>query len=294
MESSAGDAAENVMDDHGGHTPAGPAGPKTVAILGTGVMGSTLLSGLIRSGRDATELVITGRNAERAEELAALYGVRLMTNPDAARAADTLVLVVKPQDMDGLLAEIRGHVPAGTLVVSLAAGITTAFLEERLPVGTAVVRVMPNTPALVDEGMAAVSPGQHCDEVHLSEAEELLRSCGKVLRVAEKHLDAVTAISGSGPAYIFYVVEAMIEAGVLLGMPRTTSTELVVQTLYGAATMLKETGQHPTVLREQVSSPGGTTMAAVRQLDDHKVRAAFVTAMLAAAERSKQLASGSG
>ena len=294
MESSAGDAAENVMDDHGGHTPARPAGPKTVAILGTGVMGSTLLSGLIRSGRDATELVITGRNAERAEELAALYGVRLMTNPDAARAADTLVLVVKPQDMDGLLAEIRGHVPAGTLVVSLAAGITTGFLEERLPVGTAVVRVMPNTPALVDEGMAAVSPGQHCDEVHLSEAEELLRSCGKVLRVAEKHLDAVTAISGSGPAYIFYVVEAMIEAGVLLGMPRTTSTELVVQTLYGAATMLKETGQHPTVLREQVSSPGGTTMAAVRQLDDHKVRAAFVTAMLAAAERSKQLASGSG
>ena len=294
MESSAGDAAENVMDDHGGHTPAGPAGPKTVAILGTGVMGSTLLSGLIRSGRDATELVITGRNAERAEELAALYGVRLMTNPDAAQAADTLVLVVKPQDMDGLLAEIRGHVPAGTLVVSLAAGITTGFLEERLPVGTAVVRVMPNTPALVDEGMAAVSPGQHCDEVHLSEAEELLRSCGKVLRVAEKHLDAVTAISGSGPAYIFYVVEAMIEAGVLLGMPRTTSTELVVQTLYGAATMLKETGQHPTVLREQVSSPGGTTMAAVRQLDDHKVRAAFVTAMLAAAERSKQLASGSG
>ena len=131
------------------------------------------------------------------------------------------------------------------------------------------------------------------DEVHLSEAEELLRSCGKVLRVDEKHLDAVTAISGSGPAYIFYVVEAMIEAGVLLGMPRTTSTELVVQTLYGAATMLKETGQHPTVLREQVSSPGGTTMAAVRQLDDHKVRAAFVTAMEAAAQRSKQLASGS-
>jgi len=140
--------------------------------------------------------------------------------------------------------------------------------------------------------MAAASPGANCDEEHLSEAEELLRSCGKVLRVAEKHLDAVTAISGSGPAYIFYVVEAMIEAGVLLGMPRTTSTELVVQTLYGAATMLKETGQHPTVLREQVSSPGGTTMAAVRQLDDHKVRAAFVTAMEAASERSKQLASG--
>ena len=269
-------------------------GPKTVAILGAGVMGSTLLSGLIRSGRDTADLLITGRNVESAEVLAGRYGVRRLSNVDAAVGADTLVLVVKPQDMEGLLAEISDHVRPGALVVSLAAGITTGFLEDHLPIGTAVVRVMPNTPALVDEGMAAISPGLHCDEVHLSEAEDLLRSCGKVLRIAEKHLDAVTAISGSGPAYIFYVVEAMIEAGVLLGMPRTTSTELVVQTLYGAATMLRETGQHPTVLREQVSSPGGTTMAALRQLDDHKVRAAFVTAMEAAAERSKQLASGSG
>jgi len=268
------------------------AGSRTVAILGVGVMGSTLLAGLLRSGRDAADLVITGRNAERAEELAGTYGVRLMSNVDAAVGSDTLVLVVKPQDMGGLLAEVSAHVRPGALVVSLAAGITTAFLEERLPEGTAVVRVMPNTPALVDEGMAAISPGSHCDEGHLSEAEELLRSCGKVLRIPEKHLDAVTAISGSGPAYIFYVVEAMIEAGVLLGMPRATSTELVVQTLYGAATMLKETGQHPTVLREQVSSPGGTTMAALRQLDDHKVRAAFVTAMEAAAKRSQELASG--
>jgi len=273
-------------------TEAEQSGSKTVAILGAGVMGSTLLSGLVRSGRDVADLVITGRDVERTKKLAGTYAVRWMSNVDAAVEADTLVLVVKPQDMSGLLAEIRGHVRPAALVVSLAAGITTSFLEERLPPGTAVVRVMPNTPALVDEGMAAISPGQHCDEVHLSEAEELLRSCGKVLRIPEKHLDAVTAVSGSGPAYIFYVVEAMIEAGVLLGMPRATSTELVVQTLYGAATMLKETGQHPTVLREQVSSPGGTTMAALRQLDDHKVRAAFVTAMEAAAHRSSQLASG--
>ena len=273
-------------------TGADQSGSKTVAILGAGVMGSTLLSGLVRSGRDVADLVITGRDLERTKKLAGTYAVRWMSNVDAAVEADTLVLVVKPQDMSGLLAEIRGHVRPAALVVSLAAGITTSFLEERLPPGTAVVRVMPNTPALVDEGMAAISPGRHCDEVHLSEAEELLRSCCKVLRIPEKHLDAVTAVSGSGPAYIFYVVEAMIEAGVLLGMPRATSTELVVQTLYGAATMLKETGQHPTVLREQVSSPGGTTMAALRQLDDHKVRAAFVTAMEAAAHRSSQLASG--
>src|SRR5674476_705894 len=194
MESPAGDVGDKVSGDQ---RVVGAVGPKTVAILGAGVMGSTLLSGLIRSGRVAAELVITGRNAERAEMLAGTYGVRLMSNIDAAQVADTLVLVVKPQDMEGLLAEIRGHVAHGALVVSLAAGITTAFLEDRLPVGTAVVRVMPNTPALVDEGMAALSPGRHCDEVHLVEAEELLRSCGKVLRVAEKHQDAVTAISGA-------------------------------------------------------------------------------------------------
>jgi len=287
MTRAAGDSEGDVSGDPGA------TGPKIVAILGAGVMGSTLLSGLIRSGRDPADLVITGRNVQSADELAARYGARRLSSVDAARGADTLVLVVKPQDMEGLLAEISDHVRPGAMVVSLAAGITTGFLEERLPEGTAVVRVMPNTPALVDEGMAALSPGRHCDEVHLAEAEGLLRSCGKVLRIAEKHMDAVTAISGSGPAYIFYVVEAMIEAGVLLGMPRTTSTELVVQTLYGAATMLKETGQHPTVLREQVSSPGGTTMAALRELDDHKVRAAFVTAMEAAANRSRQLASGS-
>ena len=263
-----------------------------VAVLGAGVMGETLLSGLLRAGRPAGSLLVSERRPERAAELTERYGVRVVDNETAAREADTVALVVKPQDMAAVLREIRDHVSPGTLVVSLAAGITTTTLEAGLPEGTPVVRVMPNTPALVDEGMAAISPGAHCDDGHLAEAEELLRSCGRVVRVAERYQDAVTAISGSGPAYIFYVVEAMIEAGVLLGLPRATATELVVQTLYGAATMLRETGEHPTVLREQVSSPGGTTMAALRQLDDHKVRAAFITAMEAARDRSRQLAAG--
>ena len=253
-------------------------------------MGETLLSGLLRSGRPVDELVITERRADRAAELTEKYGVRVLDNADAADLADTLVLVVKPQDMGALLAEIHAHVAEGNLVVSLAAGITTTYLESRLPQGRAVVRVMPNTPALVDQGMAAVSAGAHCDTAHLAEAQALLAATGKVLEVPEKLQDAVTAISGSGPAYIFYVVEAMIEAGVVLGMPRSTATELVVQTLFGAATMIKETGQHPTVLREQVTSPGGTTAAARRTLDDHKVRAAFITAMEAAAKRSAELA----
>ena len=264
--------------------------PGTTAIFGAGVMGETLLSGLLRSGRQPEDLVITERRPDRVLELHERYpGVRILDNTDAADAADVLAIVVKPQDMGGLLNEIAEHVRPGNLVVSLAAGITTQFLEEHLPEGSSVVRVMPNTPALVDQGMAALSSGQHCTPEHMTEAMDLLRSCGRAIEVPEHYQDAVTAISGSGPAYVFYVVEAMIEAGVVLGLPRATATELVVQTLYGAATMIRETGQHPTVLREQVTSPVGTTAAALRQLDDHKVRAAFITAMEAAAARSAAL-----
>lgn len=266
--------------------------PHTVAIFGAGVMGETLLSGLLRAGHSPHDLVITERRDDRAQELTVRYGVRALTNVEAAAIADTLVLVVKPQDMGALLEEIAPHVEEDNLVVSLAAGITTDFVATRLPEGRAVVRVMPNTPALVDQGMAAISGGAHCSAEHLAEARSLLAATGRVAEVPEKLQDAVTAISGSGPAYIFYVVEAMIEAGVVLGMPRPLATELVVQTLFGAATMIRETGQHPTVLREQVTSPGGTTAAALRALDDHKVRAAFITAMEAAAQRSKELASG--
>lgn len=261
-----------------------------IAIIGAGVMGETLLSGLLRSGRPTEEILVGEKRAERAAELREKHGVTVVANVEAAERADTVALVVKPQDMGDVLAEIAPHLKAGQLVISLAAGITTSFIESHIPDGIAVVRVMPNTPALVDEGMAAISPGTHCDEAHLAHAEELLSATGRVVRVPEKQQDAVTAISGSGPAYIFFVVEAMIEAGVHLGLPRTTATDLVVQTLYGSATMLRETGEHPTVLRERVTSPGGTTAAAIRELEDHKVRAAFITAMEAARDRSIKLA----
>ena len=262
----------------------------TTAIFGAGVMGETLVSGLIRSGRTPGDLVVTGRTPEKVNALAERHGVRVLANAEAADVADTLVLCVKPQDMAALLDELHDHVAPGNAVVSLAAGITTEFLESRLPEGTSVIRVMPNTPALVDEGMAAIAPGSHCDESHLAEAESLMASTGKVLRIPEKQMDAVTAISGSGPAYIFFVVESMIEAGVHLGLPRSTATELVVQTLVGSAAMLRETGTHPVVLREQVTSPSGTTASALRELEIHRVRAAFLAAMEAARNRSRELA----
>ena len=265
----------------------------TVAILGAGVMGETLLSGLIRAGRPVADLLVGERRPERAAELEERYGVAVVGNVEAARKADTVALVVKPQDMDEVLSEIAPVLREGQLVVSLAAGITTAFMEARLPSGVAVVRVMPNTAALVDEGMAAISRGSHCDEAHLAEVESLMGSIGRVIRIPERQQDAVTAISGSGPGYIFFVVESMIEAGVHLGLPRGIATELVVQTVVGSAKLLRETGEHPTVLRERVTSPGGTTAAAVRELEDHKVRAAFLTAIESARDRSRALAEGS-
>ncbi len=266
---------------------------KQTAVIGAGVMGETLLSGLVRAGRRVDQLLVGEKREARAAELEERYGVAVVSNVEAATKAETVALVVKPQDMAEVLDEIAGSLRPGQLLVSLAAGITTAFIESRVPEGVAVVRVMPNTPALVDEGMSAISAGSHCDETHLAEAEALMASVGKVIRVPEKQQDAVTAISGSGPAYIFFVVESMIEAGVHLGLPRATAHELVVQTLFGSAHMLRETNEHPTVLREQVTSPAGTTAAALRELEIHKVRAAFLAALEAARNRSRELASGS-
>src|SRR3954469_10369503 len=264
----------------------------TVAIIGAGVMGETLLSGLIRGGHATTDLLVGEKRAERATELREKYDVRVVANTEAAAGADTVALVVKPQDMGDVLTEIAPHLRAGQVLISLAAGITTDYIEKHIPDGIAVVRVMPNTPALVDEGMAAISAGTHCDEEHLALAEGMMSVTSRVVRVPENQQDAITAISGSGPAYLFFVVESMIEAGVHLGLPRSTATELVIQTMVGSAKLLRETGEHPTVLRERVTSPGGTTAAAVRELEDHKVRAAFMTALESARDRSRALAAG--
>lgn len=263
---------------------------QVLAVLGAGVMGETVISGLFRAGWTSDQIIATDRRPEREVELTERYGIAMRTNIEAVREADTVILVVKPQDMKELLAEISSEIRPGTLIVSLAAGVETGLIEQLLPTGTPVVRVMPNTPAQVDEGMAAISAGSHSSQDHLDHVSTLLSATGRVVTVPERYQDAVTAISGSGPAYLFFVVEAMIEAGVHLGLPRDTATELVVQTMLGSAKLLRETGEHPTVLRERVTSPGGTTAAAVRQLEDHKVRAAFITAMEAARDRSRELA----
>jgi pyrroline-5-carboxylate reductase len=265
-----------------------------VAFLGGGRMGEALVSGLIRSGgRRPEEIMVSCRREERLRELTDAYGVRgTLSNPDAVSWAETLVLTVKPQDMEGLLEQIRHGVKESQLVITFAAGIRTSFIERRLTASCPVVRVMSNVPVLVDEAMSVVSPGARAEDKHLAVAEELLGSVGRVIRLPEKHQDAITATSGSGPAYFFLLAEAMIEACILLGLSRDVASELIIQTMLGSAKMLRDTGRHPVELREMVTSPGGTTIAAIRHLEQAGVRAAFLNAIDAACKRSEELAQG--
>jgi pyrroline-5-carboxylate reductase len=262
---------------------------ESIAILGGGKIGEALLSGLLRGERGPGEIIVSEKHPERAAYLVETFGVQVTDVASAVKQAGTLLLAVKPQDIDTLLAEMAPVIDTRQVVVSVAAGVTTAHIERALPAGVAVVRCMPNTPALVDQAMTAVAAGAHADNEHLVVAESLLGSVGRVVRVPEHQLDAVTALSGSGPAYFFYLVEAMIDAGILLGLPRTLAAELIVQTAVGAATMLRDSGEHPVQLREAVTSPGGTTIAAIRELEIHGVRAALLAAIEAAARRSKEL-----
>ncbi|MCI0689604.1 MAG: pyrroline-5-carboxylate reductase [Sporichthyaceae bacterium] len=260
-----------------------------VAVLGAGKMGEALLSGMLRAGKPPGDLLLTARRPDRGELLQQRYGVEAVSNIDAAKAADTLIVTVKPQDMATLLDELGPWIPGDRLVISVAAGIPTEFIEHRLADGVPVVRVMSNTPVLVDEAMSAISAGAHAGEEHLRRTEELLAPVGKVLRVPESQQDAVTALSGSGPAYFYYLVEAMTDAGILLGLPRTVAHDLIVQSVIGAAVMLRDSGEHPVKLREAVTSPGGTTINAIRELENHRVRAAFLAAIEAARDRAREL-----
>ncbi len=248
---------------------------RKVAILGCGRIGEALHSGLLSSGwRDESEIVVTRRGDD---------------NVAAASGAAVVVIAVKPQDIDGLLAEIGPSLTPEQTVVSVAAAITTAHIEQRIAAAVPVVRAMPNAPATVHEGMAGVCAGAHAGEEHLVLAEELLGHLGRVVRVPENLMDAVTAISGSGPAYFALLAEAMIEAGILLGVSREISTTLVVQTMFGTAKQLRDEGMHPVELRESVTSPGGTTIAAIRELEQAGVRAAFLNAIQAAMDRAREL-----
>ncbi len=260
-----------------------------IAILGAGVMGETLLAAILRSGHASDDVAISEKRADRAADLRAEYGVEVTGNREAVSDSDVVLLVVKPQDVSALLTEIAAAVHPDAIVVSLAAGTLISTLEAALPDGVAVIRAMPNTPAVVGEGMFGISPGSACTGDQIARVTSLLESGGKVVVVDETQQDAVTAVSGSGPAYVFYLAEAMIAGGVEAGLDEPTARLLTAQTLVGSAKLLAESDESADELRRRVTSPHGTTAAAIQTFDERGVKEALMAGVLAAAARSAEL-----
>jgi pyrroline-5-carboxylate reductase len=261
----------------------------SVAIIGAGSMGQILAEGLLRAGWEPDELVMAARREERAREAERLTGVRTLLDAAAAAAGrDVVVIAVKPKDVEALLEQVAATLTPDQVVLSLAAGVPVAVFEAALP-GIPVVRSMPNTPAAVDEGMAAYCRGDHADEAAEQRATEVLGAVGETISLSEDLLDAVTAVSGTGPAYIFLLAEALTEAAIREGLPHHAAERLVEQTIRGSGMLLKGSEKSAFRLRAEVTSPGGTTAAAMHVLENGGFRALVEDAVRAAAQRSREL-----
>ena len=268
----------------------------TCAIIGGGNIGEALIAGLIAGGLHPHDLKVANRRPERGRELTSRYGVKTFDNAaEAVWQVDVVFLCVKPNDIVGVLEQIQDTVDSNdndTIVASLAAGVPLRAMEEVLSAGTPLARVMPNTPMLIRKGVCALAPGRHLTEEQQQELTELLSMVGSVVPVTENHLDAVTAVAGSSPAYMYLMVEAMIDSGVALGLDRETTRALVQDSFAGALAMLQETGEEPATLRANVSSPAGTTIAALQVFEEAGMRGTFYRATQACAQRCRDLYCG--
>lgn len=264
---------------------------RTVAFLGAGNMAEALIKGLLRSKTSRPDQIIaTGRRVERLEELERTYGVRTTDdNVQAAKDADVVILSVKPQGMSRLLSAIASAIDPSKLVISVAAGVPIEAMERKLGPGARVVRAMPNTPALVGAGACALALGEHALPADGKTAAAIFNAVGITTVVDENLIDAVTGLSGSGPAYIFLIIEALSDAGVKVGLPRHTALKLASQTVFGAALLAKETGTHPGQLKDQVTSPGGTAIAGLHTLEAGGLRTTLIDAVEAATRRAREL-----
>ncbi|MDE1976525.1 MAG: pyrroline-5-carboxylate reductase [Elusimicrobia bacterium] len=264
---------------------------KKIAVIGAGHMGEALIGGMV-SGRliNAKDVVATRRDAAAMDELKNKWGVRVSSdNVAAAKGADIILLTLKPQVAAAVLGEIAPAVDKNKLVISVMAGITTAAINKRLKKPNPIVRAMPNTPASVNEAATALCAGAHAGEAHLRAAEIIFKSVGKVEVIPENLLDAVTGLSGSGPVYIYMVIEALTDGGVKMGIPRAAAARLAAQTVYGAAKLVLETGKHPAILKDEVTTPGGTAIAAIHELESKGLRTVLMDAVVTATKRSKEL-----
>src|SRR5574342_503211 len=261
---------------------------KKIAILGTGNMGEALVKGLLRAGKATPDLpVCSDPRAERREEIQKRYGVHVTADNRAACAqADIVVIAVKPQTMDVLLDEIASAIDAKKLVISIAAGVPIGAIARKLGAGVRIIRTMPNTPALVGAGATALARGPHATDADLEQALALFEAVGVAVVVEEHHLDAVTGLSGSGPAFVFMAIEALADGGVKVGLARPIALALAAQAVMGSAKLVLETGEHPGRLKDQVTSPGGTSIAGIHALESGGFRAALMAAVEAATKRS--------
>jgi len=265
---------------------------ETVAVIGAGNIGRALIGGMIESDLIAPEHVIATRRTESALDAMAeeFPGLRTTTdNVEAVKQASIVLLTIKPQSRAEVVTNIRDHIDRDVLVVSVLAGITTERLQLGFGQDQPVIRAMPNTPALVDEGATALSPGTYATDDHVAMAREIFEAVGEVVTVPEKYMDAVTGLSGSGPAYVYMFIEALTDAGVKQGLSRKDAAKLSAQTVYGAAKLAIETGKHPAILRDEVTTPGGTAIAAVSSLEEHGLRTMLINAVGTATQRSKEL-----
>jgi pyrroline-5-carboxylate reductase len=260
-------------------------------VIGGGVMGEALLSRLVAQQIYApSEVRVSDPQAQRRDWLAQQYGVQVTDdNQSIISTAEVLLLAIKPQVFDAVVSGLTRS-SSGQLIVSILAGVPLSKLEAAFP-RQPVIRAMPNTPATVGAGMTAIAPGQHVTADHIATAETLFRAVGDVAQVPEYLMDAVTGLSGSGPAYVAILIEALADGGVAAGLPRAIALQLAIQTVRGTAELVQQSDLHPAVLKDRVTSPGGTTIAGVTQLEEHGFRAALIAAVKAAAQRSKELGS---
>ncbi|MFZ4063386.1 MAG: pyrroline-5-carboxylate reductase [Candidatus Nanopelagicaceae bacterium] len=261
-----------------------------VGLIGVGIMGEALISGLVSSRFPKAQIVFTEKRVDRAREISTKYGAREVELAELAKSSDVILLVVKPQDLADLLESISKDLNKKALLVSFAAGKTSKFISGKVGENVSVIRVMPNTPTLIGLGMAAISLGANVSQEQEKFVNDFLATCGKVISVDENLQDAVTAVSGSGPAYFFAFVEEMIKSGIALGLSSEQATTLAVQTIIGSAAMLEQSGKTATTLRENVTSPNGTTAAALKVFGDANLGEIIEKAMTAARDRSQELA----
>lgn len=262
-----------------------------IAVLGTGKLGEAILSGLFDAGCVAPEEVIaTAAHQERLDDLGERLGVRTtLDNVEAVRTAGTALLCVKPQAIPKVVDEVAGALDASKLIITAAASVTTGYIEARLAGEVPVVRAMPNTPCLIRKGMTGLAPGAHATAEHVDSAQRIFEAVGRTVVVDERHMDAITGLSASGPAFLYIVIESLAEGGVKAGLPREVATELAAQTMLGAGSMVLETGIHPAQLKDMVTTPAGCTIDGILELEEGGLRVTLIKAIVKAAARAEEL-----